>query len=338
MTETARRPTPERFLEAISGFQRTAAIRTALELDLFTAIGEGARDVGALAAATGAAPRGIRALANFLCSLGFLTKDGELYGLPADTAMYLDRRSPSYLGDTSSFYASPFVLEGFARTTQSVRRGGSDPASVDSMAPGHPVWLEYARGMAPLFAAPAAALAELLLQDQPSPRRALDVAAGHGLFGIELARRVPNLEVTALDWPAVLAVARDHAKAAQVSERYHTLPGNAFDVPLGDGWDLVILANFLHHFDAPTNTALLRRVHRSLAPAGRVVLVEFVPNDDRVTPPTVAQFGLSMLTTTPKGDVYTFAELRTMLEEAGFRSPRLHPLPHTPERAVTALR
>jgi ubiquinone/menaquinone biosynthesis C-methylase UbiE len=230
------------------------------------------------------------------------------------------------------------VMNGFAQTTLAVRRGGSDPAAVDSMAPGHPVWLDYARGMAPLFAAPAESVAELLLRELPTPKRVLDIAAGHGLFGIAIGTRATGAEVTALDWPPVLAVAREHARAAGLSERYHTQGGNAFEVPLGTDWDAVVLANFLHHFDVSTCELLLRRVHTALRPGGRVVVVEFIPNDDRVSPPAVAQFGLTMLTTTPHGDVYTFDELAGMLTRAGFLEPHLQSIRHTPQRMVLASR
>jgi hypothetical protein len=144
--------------------------------------------------------------------------------------------------------------------------------------------------------------------------------------------------VTALDWPPVLSLARDHARIAGISDRYHTQGGNAFEVSLGHDWDLVILANFVHHFDPPTATKLLDRVHASLAPEGRVAILEFIPNEDRVTPPQMAMFGLSMLTTTPRGDVYTFDELAAMLRSAGFAAPRLHALKHTPQRVVMASR
>jgi ubiquinone/menaquinone biosynthesis C-methylase UbiE len=338
MPTEPRRPSPERYLEAIGGYQRTWAMKAALELDVFTAIGEGASDLERIAKTVGAAPRGVRALVNYLVGLGFLTKTDETYALTPDSAAFLDRRSPTFLGDTALFYASPFLLSGFAHTTQAVRRGGSDPSTIDSMAPGHPIWLEYARGMAPLFAAPADSLADLVLAEGPTPKRVLDIAAGHGLFGIAIGRKAPQALVTALDWPPVLALARDHARIAGISDRYHTQDGNAFEVPLGHGWDLVILANFLHHFDPPTCVRLLGRVHAALAERGRVVILEFIPNDDRVTPPQVAQFGLSMLTTTPRGDVYTFDELSAMLRDAGFADPRLHSIKHTPQRAVLALR
>ena len=91
--------------------------------------------------------------------------------------------------------------------------------------------------------------------------------------------------MTALDWPEVLPVAEGHARSAGLGPRFRAIGGSAFETPLGADWDVVLLANFLHHFDPPTCEGLLRRVRESLAPGGVVALVEFVPNEDRVSPP-----------------------------------------------------
>jgi 2-polyprenyl-3-methyl-5-hydroxy-6-metoxy-1,4-benzoquinol methylase len=162
--------------------------------------------------------------------------------------------------------------------------------------------------------------------------RVLDLAAGHGLYGIAVARANPGATVVAQDWEAVLAVARENAERAGVADRYRLLPGSAFDVEFGRGFDLVLVPNFLHHFDPPTCVALLRRVHDALAPGGRAAIVEFVPDPDRVSPPVPATFSLKMLVATPAGDAYTYAELERMCREAGFTATeykRLGPTPHS---------
>ncbi len=338
MAPTDRPITPSRILEALNGFQRTAVLKAAIELDVFTAIAEGATDPAGLAERIPASEKGVRALGDYLVTLGLLAWDGAHYALTVESARYLDRASTEYLGGTVAFYASPTLIEAFAGATEAVRRGGSDPAHMDSMVPSHPIWTEYARAMVPLFRRPAEAVAELVAEALPPPGRILDVAAGHGLFGIAIARKFPSASVTAIDWPEVLEVARSQAREGGVEDRFTGVPGNAFDTPLGFGWDVVLLTNFLHHFDPATCETLLRRVAAALRPDGAVVVVEFIPNDDRVTPPAVAQFGMSMLTTTTRGEVYSFSDLSGMLERAGFRSSTLHPLPHTPERAVVALR
>ena len=124
-------------------------------------------------------------------------------------------------------------------------------------------------------------------------------------------------------------------RVRQVQDRYRTLPGDAFKVDFPNGFDVALVTNFLHHFDAPTCTNFLRKVHAALAPGGHVVVLEFVPNPDRVSPPVPARFSLTMLAGTPGGDAYTFAELQHQLEDAGFRNVSAHALP-TPEIVLLA--
>jgi 2-polyprenyl-3-methyl-5-hydroxy-6-metoxy-1,4-benzoquinol methylase len=164
--------------------------------------------------------------------------------------------------------------------------------------------------------------------------KVLDIAAGHGLFGIAIAKHNPNAEIVAVDWPSVLAVAQENARAAGVAARYRTRPGSAFEVDFGSDYDLVLLTNFLHHFDAPTCEKFLRKVHAALAAGGRAVTLEFIPNEDRVSPPVAAKFSLIMLSSTPSGDAYTFSEYERMFRNAGFQSSELHALPPTPSRVV----
>jgi ubiquinone/menaquinone biosynthesis C-methylase UbiE len=183
---------------------------------------------------------------------------------------------------------------------------------------------------------PAELLAGLVGGDRQRPLRVLDVAAGHGLFGITIARHYPKATVTALDWPAVLAVATENAKTEAVADRHTLLPGNAFTVDWGGPYDVVLLTNFLHHFDPSTCEQIARKAHAALAPGGRALTLEFVPDPDRVGPPGTAGFALTMLATTAAGDAYTFAEYEGVFARAGFARSEFHPLPPTAQQAVVS--
>lgn len=331
-------PNIGRLWETFTGYQRTAALKAGIELDVFTAVAEGATTLDALAARSGAPVRGLRALCNHLVMDGFLTRTGDRYGLTATAATFLDRNAPMYSGSVVTFIASPGITEGFTRLTEAVRRGGTAVSDQGTLAPEHPVWVEFARAMAPVARMTAALLANLLDAETAGPWKVLDVAAGHGLFGIALAERNPRARIVALDWASVLGVAQEHARAAGVADRFATIAGSAFDVPLGEGYDLVLLPNFLHHCDPPTCERLLRKAHAALVPGGRLVILEFVPDEDRLGPPDAVRFALVMLATTPAGDAYTFGEYRAMLAAAGFASPVLHDLPPSPARVVVATR
>jgi len=144
--------------------------------------------------------------------------------------------------------------------------------------------------------------------------------------------------VTAIDWKNVLTVAEENARAAGVEARYHTRAGSAFEVPFGDGYQMVLVPNFLHHFDTAGCERLLALAHAALAPGGRVVIVEFVPNDDRLGPPDAVRFALVMLAGTPAGDAYTYAEYQDMLRHTGFKAATLHDLEPSPARVILATR
>lgn len=327
-------PRPELFFEYIWGYQRTGALKAAIELDLFTAIGEGAETPADLAKRVKASERGTRILCDYLAVAGFLTKQDGCYRLTPDSAAFLDRRSPACIGSTAAFLTSPLLREAFADVAAAVRKGGTVVGEEGTVAPEHPVWVEFARAMAPLAAMSAELIAELLQARSGGAWKVLDIAAGHGLYGITLARHNPKATVTAVDWPNVLSLAEENARAAGVADRWSKLPGSAFEVEFGEGYDLVLVTNFLHHFDPPSCEKFLQRVQAALKPGGRALTLEFVPNEDRVSPPRAAQFSLVMLCSTPSGDAYTFAELETMYRNAGFARSELHPLPPTDQSVV----
>ena len=330
--QTSPQPSPMLFFETIRAHERTAALKTAIELDLFTAIAEGNASAEAAARRCKASERGTRILCDFLAVIGFLSKDSGRYGLTPDSAFFLDRRSPAYIGAAVEFLGCPAQTESFARLTEAVRKGGTAQSAEGAIAPENPDWVKFARGMAGLMHMPADLMAERLVADAKESgsgpiRRVLDIAAGHGIFGIALARHYPGAEITALDWPNVLEVAKENAATAGISSRYRTIPGSAFDVEFGAGYDVVLLTNILHHFDPPTCERLLRKVHAALNGGGRAVTLDFVPNEDRVSPPEPAKFSLMMLATTPSGDAYTFNEFQKMFHNAGFRSTEQHAIP-----------
>jgi 2-polyprenyl-3-methyl-5-hydroxy-6-metoxy-1,4-benzoquinol methylase len=317
---------PALFFDTVNAYQQTAAIKAAIDLDLFTAIAEGGESAHQIAERCGASQRGTRILCDYLTVLGFLTKQGDRYSLTADSAFFLSRRSPAFIGGSVEFLLSPMLTAGFKDLASAVRKGGTVMSEEGTVSAENPIWVEFARSMAGLQAMPAQLLARFLTGDSMRKLKVLDIAAGHGLFGISMAQQNPHAEITALDWPNVLEVAKENAVRAQVIDRYHLLAGSAFDVEYGSGYDLVLITNFLHHFDRQTCELFLKKVHRSLAEGGRAVTLEFVPNEDRVSPPEAAKFSMVMLGSTPQGDAYTFSEMEGMFANAGFKRSELQGL------------
>lgn len=333
-TSAAQQPSPQLIFQTINSHQRTEALKAGIELEIFTAIGEGNTTAPEIAKRCQASEKGTRILCDFLTIMGLLTKEGDRYALTIDSAAFLDKRSPAYIGGATEFMCSEMLTQGAKHMTEAVRKGGTALDDEGTVSADNPVWVSFARAMAALMAMPAQLMANLVDPNADQKLKILDIAAGHGLFGISFAARNKQAEVTALDWKAVLEVAKENAQKAGVADRYNTIEGSAFDVDFGTGYDLVLLTNFLHHFDPPTCEALLRKVRAALADGGRAVTLEFVPNEDRVTPPEAASFSVMMLISTPSGDAYTFSELERMAANAGFSLSTLHPLPPTIQQVV----
>lgn len=319
-------PSPILFFQTINAYQRTEALKAAIELEVFTAIGEGNITADKIAERIKASERGARILCDYLTIIGFLTKEGGSYNLTPDSAIFLDKSSPAYLGGTIEFMATEKLTDNFRNFAEVVRKGGSLDEEGGTVAPDNPIWVKFARGMAPMIAMPAQMMAKLVDPGANRKLKVLDIAAGHGLFGINFAKNNPQAEIVAVDWPRVLEVAKENAALAGVADRYSTKEGSAFDVDFGTGYDVVLLTNFLHHFDPATCETLLRKVYNSLNEGGRAVTLEFVPNEDRITPPDAAAFSVMMLGSTPSGDAYTFPEFEKMFANAGFKRSELHPL------------
>jgi ubiquinone/menaquinone biosynthesis C-methylase UbiE len=336
MTSSGTQLTPETTWRIMTGFQASAAFKAAVELELFTKIGEGHKTAVDIASATGAAERGIRILADAMTVLGLLIKDGKEYSLTDESAAFLDKSSQMYLGSVVDFIMAPAQMRGFNDFTNAVRHGGSQITGEASMDPDSPMWATFARAMMPLMMPSAQKIAARIGLPKDQPIKVLDIAAGHGIFGINVALQYPKAEIYAVDWNNVLTVATENAQRFGIADRHHLIPGSAFETDLGGDYDVVLVTNFLHHFDEPTNVDFLRKVHAALKPGGGAYTLEFVPNDDRVSPPSEALFSIVMLAATPAGDAYTFKELDAMFKAAGFSHSEHIPLAPMPQHLIVS--
>ena len=333
-----REPNPALVLDAIYGYQRSAALRAAIDIELFTAIGAGSSDASKIARTCEASERGVRILCDYLTVAGILSKKDGHYGLTPTSSAFLDRRSPAEMTSTIRFLQSPKLLSAFANLTEAVRQGGTGLPKGGVTEPELDEWVTFAESMTPIMRPAAEFISELATTNGRRPKRVLDIAAGHGLFGILLAQHAPEAHIVVQDWPNVLQVAKQNAEAARLSDRYELLPGDAFTVDFGFDFDCVLLTNFLHHFNKNECERLLQRIYRSLNPGGRLYILEFVPNSDRITPPIAASFSLVMLGLTPDGDAYTMQELEAMLVNSGFTHSELLQVPSSPQQVIVSTR
>jgi SAM-dependent methyltransferase len=326
--------TPVLVFENVQAFQRTFALKAAIELDIFRAVGEGPGDVASIARHAKSSERGTRILCDFLVVAGLLEKVDSRYRHTPTSAAFLDPASPSCIASIVKFLTLPDVRHSYEHLADVVRNGRTALPGQGTVEPENPVWVEFAQSMAPMMAPMAGPLGSIVLEGRTGPMRVLDIACGHGLFGIEIAKQNPQAHVTGLDWAPVLRVALENAERAGIQERYNMLPGSAFEVDFGGPYDVILLTNFLHHFDPETCVELLKKIRAALKPDGRVATLEFVPKEDRVSPPMPAAFALTMLTSTESGDAYTFSELSEMHRRAGFGNVTSHAVPMSPHTVV----
>lgn len=301
---------PSWLIDEFCAYQRSMALRTAIELDLFTRIGAGANTIPALAKATRASVRGLRVLCDYLAVHQHLVKEGNRYRLSLNSRVYLSRDSPACIGYAIEFLASDTYVKAFGDLLHSVKRGRRPSLRTR--------WPDYARLMSPLAQPVAEFMAEAMKVEVAGPIQILDVAAGHGLYGLALAARNSEAEIYALDAPQVLRVAAENARKAGVRKRFHPIPGDAFKINFGGPYDLVITANIAHHLEHAANVELFKKCRAALKPKGQLVLLDLVVNDDRVSPPAEAAFALHLFAT-GSCDVYSFGEYQGMLRAAGFR-------------------
>jgi hypothetical protein len=319
---------------AALAYQTTAALVAAAKLDIFSLVGAGANTIELLSLKTSASVRGIRILCDYLTVIGLLNKEGSTYNLTPPAKRYLDSASSAAVTSSIDFFAAPEMISLLLDDPVSYVRQGGAVAGLGTLSPDNPIWVRFAKAVTP-FAAPVAKRVAVYVSGlQERPCTVLDVAAGHGLYGIEVARVCLEAFVTAVDWGEVLTIAQANATRAGVNDRYCTIPGSAFDVDWGCGFDLALLPNFLHHFSRDECVVLLRKVRNSLSPKGRAFIVEFVPNEDRVSPSLQAMFAFWMLASTPGGDAYTLSDFESMASEAGFAQTTARALLPTPQTLV----
>lgn len=300
-------------LALINSYRKTAIIRTALELQIFDYLYGNSLEAEELAKKAGASPRGIEALCDALVSYGILSKEIAGYFL-TNSANCLASTAPGYVGPMASFLLSSDLQRYWSKLTEAVRTGGC--ADSGTTAENNSLWAIFAEGMGNYSVPLAARVADLVLKTI-TPNRVLDVGAGHGQFGIAIANRLRSANVDAVDWDHVLQVAEKNAARAGVGHRWKGISGNVFAVELDGKYDVIILANFLHHFSDEECYTLLRKLRNHMNNGAVVVATEFLVDDAPPINSSAAEFSVNMLVTTPTGRAFKHTEIQRIYRGAG---------------------
>lgn len=311
----AMEPLPEHLLERLNAFRESRLLLTAIELDVFTAVGDGATAVE-VAARLGTDRRATEMLLNALAAVGLLSKREECY-VSSSASRWLRRDTPESARDALLHIVN--LWDRWSLLSECVRRGTCVQARRRTRAETEAfiAMMHYnARWRAPM-------VAEAIGLE--GVRRMLDLGGGSGAYAIAFAQACPTLEADVMDLAPVLRIARRHIAQANLGDRVRTRVGDLRQTSYGAGYDLVFISAICHMLPPDENRAMLRKSHAALTPGGRVVIQDFILEPDRISPKHAALFALNMLVNTPGGATYTEAEYREWLEEAGFRNVhRLH--------------
>lgn len=305
--------------ETTFNFAQTRVLATAVRLDLFTLIKQGATTLAELSAKSQCDTRGLRILLNALVAMKYLQKSGEQYEVSPVASTFLSKDSPQYLGEFTSFDEHPTVRRNWDRLAEIVRTG-HPPRAVE----GDEDKGEFFAGLVhSLYVAnrPAADVAaSTLCEGRQNGLRVLDIGAGSGVWGLAIARIDPEARVTVADWPVVIEKAtKDFVSLERAAERYEYLAGDFHDVDFGESrFDVALLGHICHSEGAEGTQKLFARIHRALKPDGQLLIAEMIPDEERSAGLMPLIFAVNMLANTEEGDTFTLSEYRQWLQAAGF--------------------
>lgn len=312
----------------LRAFMPSRVILTAVELDVFTAVDRattehpGGGTAEEVARHIGCEPRGAEALLNALAALGLLEKADGRFRNGAWATTYLSEGalhdSRAAIGHTINQWLR------WSQLTEAVRLGTA-PECKEMVDRGDRWTVPFIAAMHRIGS--FRALQTVAALDLSDVRRVLDLGGGSGAYSIAFARAKADLEATVFDLPTVTPLTRQYAQQAGVADRVHTVAGDLRTDDYGADYDLVYISAIAHMLSPDENVAMLKKARAALRPGGRVVVSDFVLEDDKTRPRSGALFALNMLVGTKAGSSYSRSEYTAWFRAAGLQDVRVVPLP-----------
>ena len=219
-------------------------------------------------------------------------------------------------------HLSKQLIPHWLHLTESVR-SGKPPVSVDQEDTGGEFFRAFVEDLFAMGYPSAKVLADHLLAKPPAgPYRVLDLAAGSGVWSIALAEKSPNVQVTVVDWPAVIPVCQKVTARRGVGDRYRYVPGDLLQADFGTGHQAATLGQHPSQRGRAPQPGVAEEDVRRPGAGRRIAIAEMTPNEDRTGPPYPLIFAVNMLVHTDEGDTFTFGEIAAWLRKAGFVNPR----------------
>ncbi len=314
--------TPERLMEISFAYAPPLIISAGVSNNVFDSLEDGAKTAEQVAEEAGASARALRILMNALVGLDLLKKQRQgKYSLTPESAAFLLSNKP---GTHAGFFGTiaPQLISRWLRLSDIVREG-RPAVAVNQETEGTEFFSQLVENIIPMSYPPAQKLGDhLKLSKGKNEIRVLDLAAGSGIWGIALAQKSPRVRVTAVDWAGMIPTTKRITQKFGVGDRFNYVEGDIMDANFGSGYDIATLGHILHSEGAERSRKLLKKTFRALKPGGVIAIAEWLVNDDRTKPLPSLMFAVQMLVNTEKGDTFSFNEIKTWLEEAGFKKVR----------------
>jgi ubiquinone/menaquinone biosynthesis C-methylase UbiE len=321
-TRQKKQITPERLMELSFAYAPPLIISAAAANKVFDALENSAKTAEQVAKTTGASPRALRILMNALVGLDLLKKDRQgRYSLTPESAAFLISDRP---GTHAGFFGTiaPQLISRWLRLTDIVREG-RPAVSVNQETEGTEFFSQLVENIIPMSYPAAQKLGDhLKIAKTKKEIRVLDLAAGSGIWGIALAQKSSHVRVSAVDWAGMIPTTKQITEKYSVRDRFNFVEGDLSQANFGTGYDVAILGHILHSEGEKRSRELLKKTFRALKSGGVIAIAEWLVNDQRTEPLHALMFAVQMLVNTEKGDTFSFNEIKSWLEGAGFRKVR----------------
>ena len=321
-TRRKKRVTPERLMELSFAYAPPFIISAAAANKVFDALENSAKTADEVAKETGASPRALRILMNALIGLDLLKKDRQgRYSLTPESAAFLISNKP---GTHAGFFGTiaPQLISRWLRLTDIVREG-RPAVAVNQETEGTEFFSQLVENIIPMSYPAAQKLGEhLKIAKAKNEIRVLDLAAGSGIWGIALAQKSPHVRVSAVDWAGMIPTTKRITEKFGVGDRFNFVEGDLMEANFGTGYDVATLGHILHSEGEERSRELLKKTSRALKSGGVVAIAEWLVNNQRTEPLPALMFAVQMLVNTDRGDTFSFNEIKSWLEEAGFKKVR----------------
>ncbi len=301
---------PDRLEQMIRGYMPSRCILTALELDIFTAVGDRA-NADQIGTRIHVNARAVGMLLNALVALGLLSKSGDDYKNIPESARFFVQGSKD--NHRNGLLHTANIWHRWSTLTDAVRRGTHIPINRDNATE----WTQnFIAGMQRNAKDRAPLVVKAL--GTSGVRRILDLGGGSGAYSIAFAKACPEVQCEILDVPEVVPLTAEYVNKAGFSAQVSIRAGDMLHDEFGSGYDIIMLNAICHMFSEEQNRDILRRARMALAPKGRLAVQDFILNAEKTGPQHAALFSLNMLVATDAGATYNEFEYTEWMKAAGF--------------------